>query len=128
MVGLSKDGYTKHFRLNRLVLLTFVGEPPSGMQACHNNGDRVDNRLVNLRWDTPLSNTRDKMTHGTQAYGPDISSSKLTAETVREARRLYIPKHLKYGNNALAKRYGVSNPTMHKAIQGKTWKTIKDND
>jgi hypothetical protein len=98
------------------------------MQACHNNGNRQDNRLTNLRWDTPLNNTRDKVSHGTQMYGPDFSQSKLTADIVREARRLYVPKHPEYGNNALAKRYGVSAPTMHKAIQGKTWTTVKDTD
>lgn len=128
MVGLSKEGAVKLFRMNRLVLLTFVGEPEDGMEACHNNGNRQDNRLANLRWDTPLNNNKDKALHGTIRWGVEMEQSKLTPALVREARRLYIPKHPEYGNNALAKRYGVSNPTMHKAIQGKTWANVKDTD
>lgn len=48
-----------------LVLETFVGPRPQGMQACHNNGKRSDNRVENLRWDTPSNSNRDKRAHGT---------------------------------------------------------------
>ncbi|WP_390623416.1 NUMOD4 domain-containing protein [Subtercola endophyticus] len=52
-------------RVNRLVLRAFQGEPIDGAEACHNNGDRLDNRLNNLRWDTRLENMRDIRRHGT---------------------------------------------------------------
>lgn len=51
--------------VHRLVLLAFVGEPPAGTEACHNNGDHLDNRLCNLRWDTKSANTLDAVKHGT---------------------------------------------------------------
>lgn len=127
-VNLCRDGTTKSFRVNRLVLLTFVGEPPEGMQACHNNGDRQDNRLSNLRWDTAENNNKDKALHGTVRWGNQMEQAKLTPEIVREARRLYIPKHPEFGNKPLAEKYGVSCPTMHRAIQGKTWNHVKDTD
>jgi hypothetical protein len=63
---LSKDGTSKTFILHRLVLREFVGECPDGMECCHNNGDSTDNRLVNLRWDTPAANIADQFTHRTQ--------------------------------------------------------------
>ncbi|WP_396897297.1 NUMOD4 motif-containing HNH endonuclease [Mycolicibacterium fortuitum] len=57
---------SKVFRhVHRLVLETFVGPCPAGMEACHNNGDRFDNRLENLRWDTRSNNNLDKNKHGT---------------------------------------------------------------
>lgn len=56
----GKDRY-----VHRLVLEAFVGPCPPGMETCHNNGDRFDNRLENLRWDTPSNNGRDKAKHGT---------------------------------------------------------------
>ena len=56
----GRDRYIHH-----LVLESFVGPCPLGMQACHNNGDKTDNRSANLRWDTPSSNNRDQVKHGT---------------------------------------------------------------
>ena len=52
-----------------LVLESFVGERPDGMQCCHNNGIPDDNRLINLRWDTPKNNVHDRRFHGTYQYG-----------------------------------------------------------
>lgn len=49
--------------LHRVVLSAFVGPRPDGMQACHGNGIRDDNRIANLRWDTPESNYADKVRH-----------------------------------------------------------------
>jgi len=51
--------------VHRLVLEAFVGPCPQGLEACHNNGNRYDNRLENLRWDTASNNQRDKRRHGT---------------------------------------------------------------
>ena len=65
MVSLnSKSKYTHH-----LVLEAFIGPRPEGMEACHNNGKRDDNRLENLRWDTPSNNQMDRREHGTSNTG-----------------------------------------------------------
>lgn len=50
------------------VLTTFVGPRPPGMEACHNNGDGLDNRLENLRWDTRSANILDKIRHGKHPF------------------------------------------------------------
>lgn len=60
----TADGSRRTHWVHRLVLLAFVGDAP-GMNACHGNGDGRDNRLVNLRWDTPHENQMDKTRHGT---------------------------------------------------------------
>lgn len=52
-------------RIHCLMLTTFVGPRPDGMVACHNDGDRLNNDLSNLRWDTVQSNVADLMSHGT---------------------------------------------------------------
>lgn len=54
--------------VHRLVLLAFVGPCPAGMEACHNNGIPSDNRIENLRWDTPSANTYDKVRHGSHPH------------------------------------------------------------
>ena len=51
--------------VHRLVLSTFTGDTPEGLDCCHNNGDRTDNRLTNLRWDTRSKNIKDAILHGT---------------------------------------------------------------
>ena len=45
-------------------LQAFVGAPPEGAVACHNNGNGYDNRVVNLRWDTRKANALDAVRHG----------------------------------------------------------------
>lgn len=54
-----------HERVHRLVLEAFIGPCPDGMVGCHTDGDPLNNRLDNLRWDTPSNNNRDKRAHGT---------------------------------------------------------------
>ena len=51
--------------VHHLVMLAFVGERPSGMVCCHNNGKPADNRLCNLRYDSQSENNLDKVRHGT---------------------------------------------------------------
>lgn len=122
-VALSQDGKVTQFRVNRLVLITFVGDEP-GKMACHRNGLRKDNRLSNLYWGTAAENAAGKLQHGTQPVGEGVKQARLTADAVRWARRHYVEGDPEYGVNALARRFGVSAPTMHKAISGKTWKHI----
>lgn len=75
-VGLPVGDRRHPKRIHRLVLTAFVGPCPVGMVCCHNNGDRHDNRLENLRWDTPASNVNDMRIHGTIASGDRSGSRK----------------------------------------------------
>lgn len=63
------SGKSKDFFIHRLVLETFVGPCPPGKEGCHNDGNRKNNTIANLRWDTRLENIRDKRKHGTQPMG-----------------------------------------------------------
>lgn len=64
-VVLSVKCHKTNKPVHGLVLEAFIGPRPSGMQCCHGNGVRNDNRLTNLRWDTPKANAADKVGHGT---------------------------------------------------------------
>ncbi|WP_420093716.1 NUMOD4 motif-containing HNH endonuclease [Mycobacteroides abscessus] len=59
------DGKQKMFTVHRLVMLAFVGERPEGFDICHNDGDKTNNELSNLRYDTKKSNAQDSIRHGT---------------------------------------------------------------
>jgi hypothetical protein len=59
-VRLYKDGKRKTFLVHRLVLLTFVGDPPSGHECLHKDHDPTNNRLSNLMWGTKSLNCSDR--------------------------------------------------------------------
>lgn len=66
-VSLSSRGKTTDAYIHRLVACAFLGHPAEGVEVCHGNGNRVDNRLENLRWDTHGENVRDTVRHGNHA-------------------------------------------------------------
>ena len=107
----------KAVRLHRLVLAAFVGPCPAGMQGCHNDGDPMNNRLPNLRWDSPRNNTADQVGHGTKAAGERCGHAKLTWEQVREIRTRRAE-----GGAALARAFGISQPTASEILRGVTWR------
>lgn len=78
--------------IHRLVLETFVGPRPAGMEGCHGPAGQLDNHLTNLRWDTRSENQLDRVRHGTHYWAnkvacplehllisPNIPQSKLAA-------------------------------------------------
>lgn len=67
-VTLWKNHHRNNKQIHRLVAETFLGPPPQNMEVCHNNGNRTDNHLDNLRYDTKSANAKDRNTHGTNHY------------------------------------------------------------
>ena len=65
MAGISRNGKSRTRPVHLLVLECFVGPRPNGLWACHNDGNQKNNRLSNLRWDTPSANMADCLRHGT---------------------------------------------------------------
>lgn len=63
-VTLQRNGTRRHVGIHRLVLAAFVGPCPEGMEGCHGDGDKENNAVSNLRWDTRSANTYDKIRHG----------------------------------------------------------------
>lgn len=69
-VCLCRDGKSRRRRTYRLVAEAFLGTPTDPkLEVCHNDGDRMNPRVENLRWDTRSANHRDKRRHGTHNYG-----------------------------------------------------------
>lgn len=121
-VCLSAEGVVVKFRLNVLVLSTFCGPPPfDGAHAAHNNGDRSDNRLSNLRWASPLENQQDVDRHGNRCKGEEVFGSVLSEPDV-----LRIRQRIANGdrNRPIAEDYGISISTVHLIRHRKTWKHL----
>lgn len=67
-VILCRDGQEKTATVHRLVALAFLPAPTPGLIVCHNNGDPMDNRVENLRWDTYSGNENDVVAHGNHQF------------------------------------------------------------
>lgn len=108
-------------RIHRLVLEVFCPPAEAGMLACHNDGNKDNNRLDNLRWDTIRGNALDRIKHGTQQMGESHNSRKFTEEEVR-----YIRSAARSGILArvLAKRFDVCVTSIDRLLQRKTWKHL----
>ncbi len=101
--------------IHHLVLETFVGPRPDRHEACHNNGNRLDNRLENLRWDTASQNQNDRAKHGTSNRGERCGSAILKTEEVQEIFNSKEP------GCELARRYGVAQQTICNIRKGRRW-------
>lgn len=64
-VSLKNGEHKTNWCVHRLVAIAFLGTPEEGQEVCHLNGDRLDPRLINLRWDTHSANVFDRRKHGT---------------------------------------------------------------
>jgi len=119
-LSLRINGESKPKRIHRLVLEAFVGRCPEGLQCGHNNGIRTDNRLENLRWDTPESNQADRKKHGTATVGEKHPMAKLTNIQVTEIKMRLKNKE---ACKSISKDFPVSPSSISNIKKGKVWKS-----
>lgn len=114
-VSLFRDGKMHSFAVHRLVLLVFVGPPPSPDSVTrHLNGKRLDNRVENLAWGTVQDNHDDMVAHGTFPGHP-----RLTVEQVKQI----IQRHSTTGESqaSLGREFGVTYQTIQAILGGRKW-------
>ncbi len=118
-----RDNVRQNFAVSRLVLLSFRGEPPEGHVAAHLNGDRKDNRLLNLAWVTPEENEQHRFLHGTIAKGEKHGAAKFEEEDI-----LWIRAAAKRGVSwaKIAKRYQAGKRTISHIVHRRTWYHIPE--
>lgn len=106
--------------IHHLVLEAFVGPRPPGLICCHNDGDRTNNRLENLRWDTYEANEADKLRHGTRRMGSQ-ARAKLNEEEVLEIRRLRS-QGARFAS--IAEMFGVSHQNVKAIVYRRSWRHL----
>lgn len=67
-VQLHRNNIGKHYLVCHLVLTTFVGPRPPGAFRLHNDDDRLNDCLSNLRYGTSSDNARDRIRNGRNHY------------------------------------------------------------
>lgn len=113
----------------RIVLEAFRGPCPDGMECCHGDRNPRNNRIDNLRWDTPLANAADRERHGTKAYGERSGNAKLTTEQVLDIREFYraynnplTPSDPKCGcRKIICLKYDIGATHYRRILRGESW-------
>lgn len=106
--------------VHQLVCAAFHGPRPEGLEVAHRNGNGLDNRQDNLRWDTRSANHADKVEHGTNNDGEANGSAKLTTDQVREIRALKGHR----SQSAIGRQFGISQQQVGRIQSGVKWRRI----
>ena len=118
-ISLQKNGKKKTFPVHRLMLESFIGPCPEGKEGCHNDGNKENNLIYNIRWDTHSKNMHDSIKHKTFISN---LKTKLNKEIVIEIRKLW--KEGKLTKRQIAKQFNVHRGTVGRIINYYTWKDI----
>lgn len=112
--------HAKRVHVHRLVAGAFLGTVRDGAYVCHRDDVKTHNAAENLYIALPTQNTADAFRNGRLPIGEDHHSGKLTADAVREIRRLRgsVPQH------RLADRFGIHQVTVSEIQTRKIWRHL----
>jgi ribosomal protein L37E len=120
MVALCRVSGKKYYTVHRLVYESFNGKQ-DGLDICHNDGSRTNNRLENLRSDTRAGNMSDIIKHGSHIRGERCGTNKYKEEKI-----FNFKSELKNGMNVrqASKKHGIPCPTGYGIAKNITWKWL----
>lgn len=127
--------------VHRMVAEAFHGPKPSpDHEVRHLDGDRTNNRAINLAWGTHAENIDDRAQHGTTARGErhgsrtkpervprgeDAGRAILTTAKVVEIRRRLDVGDLRAD---IARDLGVRWAVIDRIARGVTWSSVAEED
>lgn len=114
-VSLRCNGKSIKAYVHRIVAESFLGPIPTGLDVCHNNGNRTDNRIDNLRFDTRKGNLADRKEHGTQQTGERNPSAKLTNQEAEQIKKRRLAGE---SLRSLANYFRVRESTISRIANG----------
>lgn len=117
-VCLSHEGREITALVHRLVLTTFIGPCPDGMQCRHLDGCKTNNHVDNLAWGTSVENHQDKLVHGTKQWGEQATKVKLKTSDVLEIRRRAASGERLVD---ISKDFPVKYATIRNIVHRKRW-------
>lgn len=110
-----------YYLVHRLVLLTFINNKDKEKNIVnHINGDKLDNRLVNLEWCTIKENSQKYQENNKDKIkkGSECKYSKLDENKVKE---IFQHKGL---HKEIADKYNISRQSVSSIKQRRSWKHI----
>jgi hypothetical protein len=100
------------------VASVFIPNPLQLPESQHKNGNRLDNRVSNLKWGTQKDNAADRDAHGNTMRGTRNPMAKLDPDKVIQIRAM------REGGStfqSIAESMSVSKKLIMLVIQGKIW-------
>ena len=117
---LSLPDGRKHFKVHRLVALSWIGQPPSAIHTDinHIDGDSLNNHCTNLEWATKSQNQRHAVNTGLKGKGNILYNSELSDDDVHK-----ICSRLVDGCRPvdIAKEFNCSTDIVRKIKSGDTY-------
>jgi len=104
--------------IHRLVARAFLGECPLGLHVLHNDGNKKNNCVDNLRYGTAADNHADTERHGHRLKGDRHPMAKLSEDSVRAIRLSSLP------TKQLAKAYSVNSAHILAIKSRRVWRHI----
>lgn len=119
---ISKNGRSKYTTIHSLMAVAYLGPRPEKYQVCHNDGNRLNNIIENLRYDTVKNNHADKIKHGTKIFGERHPDAVL-----KECDIIPILNLISQGVPVVtvAKNYSISPGAIVFMLNRHTWGHVK---
>ncbi len=126
-VNLRKAGGRKTYLIHYLVMVAFVGERPRECEIDHINGNRLDNRLANLRYLHHTENhAQGARTRNKNQRGEKNPYSVLTDQQRHEMRNLYATGD--YTMAELGRMFAVSSPVVRYNVKLSQDATVAESE
>lgn len=103
------------YDLHSMVAVTWLGTRPKGMDVSHLDGNRLNNRLENLKYESRLENSNKYFNR----YNKNGGKRQLTEEMVH-----IIRKDKLHSNSYWAEKLHIKRVTIWKARTYRTWKYL----
>lgn len=112
----GREGRSFNIRVCRAALEAFVGPAPNGFEASHDDHDRTNDRLCNLRWTSREENERLKDLANRRPIGERHIQSKLTDE---QFQRIQFELTRGVSMTTLATQFGVTVQAISQRLKRK---------
>lgn len=113
------------FKLHIVILTTFAGPCPEGMECRHLDDNKANNKKSNLKWGTHNQNVADQYRNKIrQASGESNPHCKITFKEVKKLRKIFASEINQYPNKSqlareLASAYKVHYTTILSIVENK---------
>jgi len=122
ILNLRIDSKTYKKYVHRMVAEVYIPNPDNKPEVNHTYGDKSDNRVENLEWNTRLENMQHAYKNGLiNNTGELHGHSQLTEADILE---IYKLKDSGLKQREIAKRFSISENQVSLIVRGKSWSDL----